>query len=112
MVKMRVSRLRILRIDFYKTINSLYPSFMNDMFKVNMFQRLPRAKYKLNLDIPKWHQITFGAKSLKVYGSKIWNTVIPYKKLFKKVFKSIIKNWETIKICFLARYFQRSKNIL
>ena len=34
---MRVSRLRILRIDFYKTINSLYPSFMNDMFKVNMF---------------------------------------------------------------------------
>ena len=84
MVKMRVSRLSILRIDFYKTINSLYPSFMNDMFKVNMFQRLPRAKYKLTLDIPKWHQITFGAKSLKVYRPKIWNTVIPYKKLFKK----------------------------
>ena len=94
MVKMRVSRLSILRIDFYKTI-----SFMNDMFKVNMFQRLPRAKYKLTLDIPKWHQITFEAKSLKVYRPKIWNTVIPYKKLFKKVFKSIIKNWDGISYC-------------
>ena len=36
-VKRRVSMLRTLSIDFYKTINSLYPSFMNDIFKVKMF---------------------------------------------------------------------------
>ena len=39
-----------------------------NIFKVKMPQRLPRDKYNLNLDIPWWNQITFGVKSLKVYG--------------------------------------------
>ena len=38
---------------------------------MKMPQRLPRDKYKLNLDILIWNQVTFGAKSLKVSGSKI-----------------------------------------
>lgn len=34
---------------------------------------MPGDKYKFNLDICKWDYVTFGAKSLKVKGSKIWN---------------------------------------
>ena len=29
------------------------------------------------LDIPKWNQVTFGGKQLKVYGPKIW-IPLPY----------------------------------
>ena len=48
---------------------------MNDIFKEKMSKRLPRDKYKLNLDIPKWNQVTFGAKILKVYRSTICNSL-------------------------------------
>ena len=44
------------------TKHSLNTSFMNDTFKVKMFQRLPRDKYKLNLDITKWNQLVFMSK--------------------------------------------------
>ena len=34
-------------------------------------------KCKLNLEIPKLNQATFGTRSLKSYGPKIWNA-LPY----------------------------------
>ena len=34
-------------------------------------------KYKLNLDMAKWNQKTFGYKSFRVLGPKIWNN-LPY----------------------------------
>ena len=55
--------LRVLYIEIYKT-NSLNPSFMNDAFKVKTFQRLPRDKYKLNLDISKWNQLFISKRNL------------------------------------------------
>ena len=32
-----------------------------------------REKYKLNLEIPKPNQATFGTRNLRSYGSKMWN---------------------------------------
>ena len=32
-----------------------------------------RDRYKLNLDIPRRNQVTFGINSLKPYAPKIWN---------------------------------------
>ena len=64
--KMNVRRLRNLCVEFYKTLNNLNTSFMNDIFKLKINRREARDKYKLNLDIPKWNQRTFGYKSLKV----------------------------------------------
>ena len=28
----------------------------------------------MNLETPEWSQVPFGAKSLKVYGSKVWKS--------------------------------------
>ena len=70
-VKNDSSRLRILCNEIYKTINSLSPSFMRALIKVKKSQRRPRDKYKLNLDILKWNQGTFGAKSLEEFGLNI-----------------------------------------
>ena len=36
---------------------------MNNIFKVKENKRLVREQYKLNLETPKWNQVTFGAKS-------------------------------------------------
>ena len=74
-VKTSVNRLRNLCVEIYKTINKLNPEFMNNIFKVKENKRLVREQYKLNLEIPEWNQVTFGAKRLKVYRPKVWNSL-------------------------------------
>lgn len=74
-LKMRVSNIRILCIEIYKTTNSLNLSFMSNIFKEKLSQRLSRDKCRLNLDIPNWNLVTFGAQSLEAYGPKIWHSV-------------------------------------
>ena len=64
--KMNVGRLRTLCVEIYKTLNDLNPGFMNNIFKLKIHGREVRDEYKLNLDIPRWNQRTFGYKSLKV----------------------------------------------
>ena len=83
---MSVNRLRNLCVENYKTINKLNREFMNNIFNV---------KVKLNLETPEWKQVTFGAKSLKVYRTKVWNSLpFPIKTSENLVkFKSLIKNW-------------------
>ena len=95
---MNVSRIRILCVEIYKTINKLSPDFMNEIFKVKQTQRPVREKYKLNLEIPKWNQVTFGAKSLKIYGPKMWNNLPYHIKSSENLetFKTMIKNWNGV----------------
>ena len=73
---------------------------MNELFKVKQTQRPVRDKYKLNLETPKWNQVTFGAKSLKIYGPKMWNNLPYHIKSSEnlEIFKTMIKNWNGV-IC-------------
>ena len=54
---------------------------------------LTRKKYKLNLELPKPNQASFGTRSLRSYGPKIWNAVSYHKKTSDNLnsFKAIIK---------------------
>ena len=74
---MNVNRLRILYTEIYKTINNLNPEFMRDLFSLRETSRLAREKYMLNLNIPVHNQVTFGSKSLRVFGPNVWNS-LPY----------------------------------
>ena len=56
---------------FTKHFDDLNPSFMINIMKLERNGREVRDKYKLNLEIPKWNQRTFGYKSRKVLGPKI-----------------------------------------
>ena len=64
-----------------------------------------REKYKLNLEILKPNQTTFGRRSLRSYGPKIWNALPYHIKTSENVnsFKSIIKCWDgnhcTCRVC-------------
>ena len=68
---------------------------MNNIFKVKENKRLVREQYKLHLESLEWNQVTFGAKSLKVHGQKIWKSLTFHIKSSENliVFKSLLKNW-------------------
>ena len=93
---MIVRRLRILCVEIFKALNDLNPSFMYNIFKLKINGREVRNKYKLNLDIPKWNQKTYGYKSLKVLGPKIWNNLPYHVKSSENLdtFKNLLKNWD------------------
>ena len=68
---MSVNTLKNLCVEIYKATNKPNTVFMNNIFKEKGNKRLLREQYKLNLENPEWNQVTFGAKSLKVHGSKV-----------------------------------------
>ena len=102
---MNVRRLRTLSVEIYKTLDDLNPSLLNNIFKFKINGREVRNKYKFNLDFPKWNQETFGYKSLKVLGPKIWNN-LPYHVQSSETFdtfKNLLKNWDGNWKCNLSK---------
>ena len=63
--------------EIYKTLNNLNPSFMKEIFELGLCSTPVREQYKLNLNIPRRRQVTFGTKIKKSLGPKIWNN-LPY----------------------------------
>ena len=74
-VCMSVTRLRYLCMEIYKIINNINPTFMKQIFQLRETKRTVRNQYKLNLIVTKVHQVSYGEKSLRYYGSKIWNSI-------------------------------------
>ena len=68
---------------------------MKNIFEMKTNNRIVREKYKLNLNIPRTNQVTFGTNSLKSYGPKIWNALPFSIKTAEnlKAFKTLIKKW-------------------
>ena len=89
---------------------------MNEIFKLRKTSRAVHSNYKLNLDVPTINQVSFGDKSLRYYGPKIWNSLPFHIKSSENLeaFKDIIKNWNGVsckcKVCqyhyVLANYFK------
>ena len=59
---------------------------MSVIFKLKLSQRFSREKSKLNLDILKSSQATFGTKRLKVYRPKFQNS-LSYNKKTQQIWK-------------------------
>ena len=102
----RTRRTRSLCIEIYKTINNLNPKFMKNLFEVPKTNGTQREQYKLNLEIPKSDQVSFGTKSLCIQGPRVWNA-LPFHNKSKEnlqAFKYVIKFWNGSKcscnICF------------
>ena len=68
-VTMEIKRLRVLAIEIFKTVNNLHPNYMKDIFTPKLY-----PKVKPNDIVVKHHNtVTYGTKSLKTLGPKIWN---------------------------------------
>ena len=79
-LNMKASRLRSLCVEIYKIINSINPSFMNETFRSRVTNRAVLSQHRLNVDIPKVNQVSSGNKSIRSFGSKIWNSLPHHRK--------------------------------
>ena len=71
---------------------------MNEIFRLRVTNRMVCSEYRLNLDIPKVSQVSFGNKSIRSFGPKISNSLPPHIKSCENLetFKRVIKNWDDI----------------
>ena len=90
---MKISRLRTLCTEIYKTVSKLNPPFMQDIFNLKETTRSARNPHKLIHHRP--NQVTFGSKSLISLGPQIWNALPKVVKLAEniQIFKRMIKQW-------------------
>ena len=95
---MTVQRFRILCIEIYKTINSLNPEYMKDIFIRQTNTRVRRKQNENNLIVPRKNTVRFGTNSLSSLGPKIWNSLPSHIKSAKDLdaFKKLIKVWDGI----------------
>ena len=55
---MNVQNLRKLCKEIFKSLNNLNPVFLKEIFYFKEANRTVREKYKLNLQIPKFNQVS------------------------------------------------------
>ena len=100
-----LKRLRTLCIEIFKTLNNLNTSFMKEIFSFRQTNRPFQEKYKLNLGITSYNQVTFVRKALTFFGLNNWNSLPYHIKSVENLasFKTIIKFWNgeicSCKIC-------------
>ena len=72
---MNVKRLGVLCIELHKNVNKLNPNFMKYLFKLRLTNNPVREKYRMNLIITGFNQVSYGKKSLIIFSPKIWNSL-------------------------------------
>ena len=72
MQTLHLGRIKTLAIEIYKTLHSLNPSYISEIFKENSTGgRQLHSRY--NLTVQRYNTVTFGRNSLRILGPKIWN---------------------------------------
>ena len=88
---MELRRLRILVLEIFKTLNSLNPEFMREIFCTSPYL----THRKNNLLVPSRRTTKFGNNSLRVLGPHLWNSLPKNVKeiTLSQKFIEIIKTW-------------------
>ena len=88
-----VHRIRCLGIEVYKCFRGLNPDYLNNLFKQSSTKYDMRDSCRLQQ--PKFNTFSYGQRSFRYCGSKLWN-LLPYSVKNTKdlnVFKSNITRW-------------------
>ena len=100
-----VYRIRCLGIEVFKCFHGLNLAYLNDIFIQ------PSLKYNLRdscrLEQPKFRTFTYGLRSFRYYGSKLWN-LLPYQMKNTRdivTFKRNITEWCHSKQCISLEIF-------
>ena len=96
-----------LAIEIFKTLNSLNPDYMKDIFvkNENPYDLRDNSRHNNDLENPRFKAFTYGECSLRVLGPNIWNALPIELKNSESLFtfKKLIKTWEgprcTCKMC-------------
>ena len=73
---MNLRRTRSLRIEIYKTLNTLNPEFMKDLFRHCVTKGIQRGTHKFDLEILKSNQLIFDTRDLHIQGPNVWNSLL------------------------------------
>ena len=86
-------RLKFMAIEVYKSANDLNPLYLNELFEVNDTGYSLRDSHRFKQN--KFETKTFGYRSFRYYGSKLWNSIPTEIKSAKSlyIFKSKITEW-------------------
>ena len=102
-------RIRCLGIETYKCFHGLNPGYLNNLFKQSS------TKYNLRdscrLEQPKFNTFSYGQRSFRYYGSKLWN-LLPFSVKNTNdlnIFKTNITRWCYSKQCASLDVFWKSR---
>ena len=86
-------RLKFMAIEVYKSANGLNPLYLNELFEINDTGYNLRDSHRFKQN--KFETRTFGYRSFRYYGSKLWNSIPTEIKSAKSlyIFKSKITEW-------------------
>ena len=100
---MEVRGLRVLALEVFRSVNKLNPVYMQSLFEKNVNSK----RYKDDLKVPIRDSVTFGDKSVGVFGPHIWNMLqaeLKRETSYGK-FKTQVNNWFGPKrICSAGKY--------
>ena len=106
---MNVKHLRTLSVEIFKTLNNLDPSFLKEIFSLMQTDRPVQEKYKLNLDIPSYNQVSFSSsnQALTFFGTKTWNSLPYHIKSAENLasFKTMINKPVAVKFVVRSNFF-------
>ena len=104
---MNVKHLRTLSVEIFKTLNNLDPSFLKEIFSLMQTDRPVQEKYKLNLDIPSYNQVSFSREALTFFGTKTWNSLPYHIKSAENLasFKTMINKSVAVKLVVRSNFF-------
>ena len=90
---MEVKRLRKLALEIYKTLNSINPSYMKQIFCKPINRTSERFRY--NIESKSFNQVKYGKNSLRVLGQILWNSLPNFVKSQTSLekFKIFINSW-------------------
>ena len=89
----RIMNLRALAVEIFKCVNGLNPEYMNEMIEKKS------VKYGLRkpniLVQPRANTTTYGIRSFRYYGPKLWNMLPDHLKVTTDIleFKALLKLW-------------------
>ena len=93
MANMRVREMQNLYIEIYKILANMNPPYMQELFERSSSSCSTRRPY--DLMVPRVNQSSFGSRSIKFEGARLWNHLPQNIKSVENLstFKQLIKNW-------------------
>ena len=100
---LKVKRLRILKIETFKTLNGLNPDFMTELMTDIFCYSCNSTHKKYNLQVHKHNTSSYGNKNLHILGTYMWNSFPEDIKSTTSIykFKEFMKGWYGCK-CYLC----------
>ena len=79
--------------EIYKTLSTLNPQYMQELFERNLSSYSTRRPN--DLKIPRVNQVSYGSRSIRFEGAMLWNHLPEHIKSSENlyIFKMLIKNW-------------------